>query len=157
MSMKYNLNIALFACIAMSALFLNSSSWAHGGATGVVKERMESMKAMGKAMKGLAAMAKGKAEITDEALKEYGNILKKGATHIPEMFPKGTNDAPSEALSKIWTDWDQFIAIAEQLTKDADALASTSSGDARNVKVGFAKIGKSCKSCHSEFRQKKAE
>jgi len=154
---NHKLSYVLAACIVMSSLWVVTTGWAHGGATGILKERMDSMKSMGKAMKGLAAIVKGKAELTDEAIAKYGNALKMGATHIPEMFPEGTNEAPSEALPKIWTEWKQFNDIATQLQKDADALILISGSDARSVKMGFVKISKSCKSCHSEYRQKKAE
>ena len=156
-SKNHIIGYALAACIVTSSILVVSTGWAHGGATGILKERMDSMKSMGKAMKGLAAIVKGKAELTDEAIVRYGNALKMGATHIPEMFPEGTNQAPSEALPKIWTEWTQFNDIANQLQKDADALTLASGSDVRSVKMGFVKISKSCKSCHSEYRQKKSE
>ncbi|MCW9045221.1 MAG: cytochrome c [Alphaproteobacteria bacterium] len=153
-----NRKIALVfaAGIGVTTLAVNTV-WAHGGATGIVKERMESMKTMGTAMKGMAAMVKGEAPMDDIKIANFAATLKTGATHIPRMFPKGSNEGPSEALPNIWQEWDRFEEIAQQLQKDADMLASASSKDPRSVKIGFAKVGKACKDCHTDFRKKKAE
>lgn len=149
--------VAIMTGLALASAATTGTGWAHGGATGVVKERMESMKSMGDAMKGLAAMVKGQAELDDKALADYAAAIKTGAARIPDLFPKGTNAAPSEALPKIWVEWDKFKDMAEQLEKDADLLANADATDARSVKIGFAKIGKSCKDCHTEYRKKKAK
>ncbi len=151
------ISLVLAAVLGVASIFTINDGWAHGGATGIVKERMESMKSMGKAMKGVAAMVKGEAPMDDKKISEYAAALKSGATHIPKMFPKGSNEGPSEALPNIWQEWDRFEGLALQLQKDADMLANASSGDPRSVKIGFAKVGKGCKDCHSDFRKKKAE
>ena len=151
------IGFTLAVCLGLGAFSITSTSSAHEGATGILKERMASMESLGKAMKGLAAMVKGQAELTDEAVIGYAETLKMGATQMPEMFPEGMNHAPSEALSNIWTDWDRFKSIATQLQIDAHALTNASSNDAQSLKIGFSKIAKSCKSCHSEYRKKKAE
>ena len=147
-----------FAAVLGASTFVTINvGWAHGGATGVVKERMESMKIMGEAMKDLAAMVKGGKPVDGKTISGHSATLKSAASQITKLFPEGSIHGPSEALPEIWKDWERFKDIAVQLEKDADMLASVSEGDMRSVKIGFVKIGKSCKDCHSDFRKKKAE
>jgi cytochrome c556 len=72
------------------------------------------------------------------------------------MFPEGSTEKPSEALPAIWQDWDEFVAISEQMKTDAKQLSeiagAASSADA--IKAQFAAVGKSCGSCHEKFRLK---
>jgi len=131
------------------------ASWAHDGATGIVKERMETMKLMGIAMKDVAAMVKGEKALSEMALANHAATIKAAAAKITRIFPEGSLQEPSAALPAIWDDWERFKAFAIQLEKDADLWASVQAGDMRKVKVGFAKIGKSCKDCHTDFRKKK--
>jgi cytochrome c556 len=76
--------------------FSGVAALAHSGATGVVKERMEGMKAMGD--RGHAGSA------------------------MTELFPEGSNAVPSEAKEDIWKEWETFAAMAHQLEVMAEAL-----------------------------------
>lgn len=149
--------LAFAAILGATTLFSINVGWAHGDATGVVKERMEAMKSMGEAMKDLAAMVKGEKPVDGQTLSSHSATLKAAASQITKLFPEGSIHGPSEALPLIWKDWERFKDLAAQLEKDAGNLGAASKGDMRSVKIGFAKIGKSCKDCHSDFRKKKAE
>ena len=128
---------------------------AHKGATGVVMERMMSMKSMGDGMKSIAAMVTGKAPYDAGKTKASATEIMKHATSIPKQFPKGSIKGPSEALPAIWKDWDAFKGHADELATLAEQLA-TSADSGKAVALGlFAKLGKTCSGCHQDYRKKK--
>lgn len=102
-----------------------SPATAHGGATGVVMERMELMKAMGESMKRLSAMLHGNAPYDAEAVrKEAEAIARSGGETLTKDFPEGSLHGPTEALPAIWEQPDRFRALAADLTTYAEALAA---------------------------------
>jgi len=136
-----------------------AAAFAHGGATGIVKERMDGMMAMGKALTSVGDMFKGKSEFNPEKIAAAADIVKLHAVNIDKLFPdtkasrtgKGT-----EALPTVWNDRDGFLAIAVELEKRADELnAIAATGDKRKIRIGFAKVSKSCASCHTDYRKPK--
>ena len=70
--------------------FVISPSVAHEGATGVVKHRMHLMKNLGKGMKQMRGMAKGKVKYDHDAYRSYIQELKKGSTNMLDLFPEGS-------------------------------------------------------------------
>ncbi len=129
-------------------------SFAHSGATGMVKDRMNMMKDMGEAMKEMAAMLRGKTVYDAERVKKLATDMQAHSEHIPKMFPKGSNTKPSEAKGTIWTEPEGFVKSAKALGDYAGTLAGYS-GDQAAAKAAFGDIGKTCKSCHTDYRVKK--
>jgi len=146
----------LIATVLATALGL--STWhfaaAHSGATGIVKERMEMMKGMGTAMKQIAGMLRGKSDYDAERVRTLAEDMKKHAVHMPMMFPEGTGKKPSEAKATIWTDTDGFKTASMELAQYAGALAE-SADDKSSAMKAFRNVGQSCKSCHTDYREKK--
>lgn len=105
------------------SLVITGAALAHGGATGVVKERMDGMMAMGDAVKSLSAMMRGEEDYDAAAVKMHGQTIE---THAGDalvgLFPKGSDGASSEAKPAIWTDSANFEALASQLETYAIAL-----------------------------------
>ena len=143
--------------LAAAAMTISGIAFAHSGADGVVKERMDMMDEIARGMKTIGAMIKGETAYDAQtakasALEIYGHM-----SHIAEMFPEGSTDKPSEALPAIWENWDEFVALADKLKTDAKTLAEiagTASSGAE-IKGQFAIVGQSCGSCHEKFRLKK--
>lgn len=117
--MKYQqvmLGGLLAAGFAMSAL-------AHSGATGVVKERMDAMKGMQEAVKRITPMVSGQATYDAGAVRSAAaEIAGHAGEAITSKFAEGTTGHPSEARPEIWSDWDQFQALADQLALTAQGL-----------------------------------
>ncbi|MXU64527.1 cytochrome c [Oceanomicrobium pacificus] len=154
---------------------------AHQGASGIVKERMDAMKAMGAAMKAMAPMAQGNAPVQPRAVAELAALLREnGGAALVAQFPEGSIDHPSEARETIWDDPERFAALADSLTVLADELdrlaglsdipvtrtmatlpapaeLANSRGQMANASLGdlFVQIGRSCIACHEDFRIKK--
>ena len=148
--------IALASGVAFLTTFAISAN-AHQGATGVVKERMETMKGMADAMKALAPMIKGEQAWDAGSVRDIARTLSEHAGKIPQQFPQGSSGHPSEAREKIWTDWKDFTSNAGDLEKAAKLLGEKSGSGADGAKPAFARIVGACKSCHQDFREKKEQ
>ncbi|SDG62351.1 c-type cytochrome, partial [Thalassobaculum litoreum] len=109
----------MIAAVAMAAAIGAGATTAiaHGDATGVVKERMESMEALGDAMKELTAMMRGQQDYGAERVRSLAATIEShGGEALTRLFPKDSLDHPSEALPAIWSDWDRFSALSDQLS-----------------------------------------
>ncbi|PCI05080.1 MAG: cytochrome C [Hyphomicrobiales bacterium] len=96
---------------------------AHGGATGIVKERMDAMSVMGKTVKTLSSMMRGEIPFNETAVIEGALAIKAHAGEkLTGLFPKDNHNTGSEARDEIWSNWDEFKAISNQLSVMADGL-----------------------------------
>ena len=150
-----NLHKPLALCLCLA--FLGAGAvFAHTGATGIVKERMEAMKAIGKAMKALGAMAKGDAAFNAARIQAASKTITGHAGDFDRLFPdtnKSRKSHVSEAAPAIWTQKPEFLALAKKL---ADAAAGLEGISARGELGGQMKaLGTTCKGCHEKFRIKK--
>jgi cytochrome c556 len=121
---------------------------AHSGATGIVKERMNSMKAMSNAVKAIKNELSGDGQVT--VIKAHAKEIESHAgSAMTAMFPQGSRHDPSKARAAIWIDWAAFRRSAARLEIDAAALYQTPTMDA------FKTMLAGCGSCHKHFRAKK--
>ena len=104
---------------------------AHEKATGIVKERMLVMEKLGKSMKALARMMRGRAAYDTEKVRALArNLADHGSANLTKLYPEGSLHKPSGARPEIWSDWERFSALAEQLPDYAKALEkSADSGE----------------------------
>jgi cytochrome c556 len=131
-----------------------ATSLAHEGAKGVVKERMDLMKSQKNAMKVIGDMAKGKKTFNAAKAAKAARNLETTTQKIPELFPKGSNGHPSEALEAVWTEWDRFTGDAHDAEAAAKALAAAVETSGQDWKAAFQAMTDACKSCHESFRAK---
>lgn len=133
------------------------AAFAHTGAKGVVKQRMDAMGDIAEQMKLLGGMVQEKTAFDAGVAAKAASIVAGHAEEIPALFPEGSTDHPSEALPIIWTDWPRFEASAWKLAMDAAALgnAAQAADNADDIKATLAEVASSCKSCHEVFRLKK--
>jgi cytochrome c556 len=123
-----------------------------------VKERRDLMKKTvapaaklgGQMVKGVVPFDGAKAA---KAMNDISGVPDKYVT----LFPKGTEHgaiADSEALPKIWEDFDGFKALATKL-KDASAKAAGAAEQGKGTfTAAFNGMTKICKQCHESFREK---
>ena len=147
----------LVQAAAVSVLLFGTAAIAHEEATGVVKERMDLMDTQKDAMKVLGGMAKGKVPFDAAKAAAAAHEIEKTSTKIPDLFPEGTGGHPSEAKPEVWTQWDEFTADAEALTKAATALKVALEGEAPEWKAKFKGVIDACKTCHKTFRAEKKD
>ncbi len=142
-----------FASLLVAATGVGA--FAHGGATGVVMERMELMKSIQDHMKTVGEMIQGKRAFEPADAQAAAQAIAGHAEQLPNKFPEGSMDRPSEALPSIWQDWERFVSIAEEMKTSALSLADAagSSTDAGTLRPHFAAVGKTCAACHEGFRK----
>lgn len=153
-----SIKIAIAAASLLAAVFVGASvAVSHSGATGVVKERMMAMKDIGVRMKILAAMVRGITPFDAASAKEAADAIAVHARDVPRLFPKGSRHGPSEAVEKIWLEWPQFVAEAKTLEDRADSFGRLTGTAMSGTDLGraFGDIGRSWKSCHGRYREKK--
>ena len=146
--------------LALVSLLVAGTVYSHSGAKGIVKERMEAMKDMGDKSKIVADMYKGKIDFERTALAEAADAFVMHGDGMTELFPD-TNDSrtgsKTEALPKIWDQWDDFNTLVTDFVTRSEALQSTvaSTEDAGQLKKAFFQTTKSCSGCHKRFRKPK--
>lgn len=147
-----------FAAITtISITVFASLAYAHDGATGVIKQRMDMMGEIAKAMKSIGQMVKGEVDYNSEVAIKAALEIEKHAKGFPQLFPKGSTTNPSEALPVIWENWEEFNQLLEEMKAQSKSLAEIASTAKTpdEIKAQFAMVGKNCGTCHKKFRQKK--
>ncbi|WP_372830639.1 cytochrome c [Pontibacterium sp.] len=110
--------------------------FAHGGAKGVVKERMDLMDNMKGAMKTLSAIYKGEQEYDADTVRKAALIIRDNSGNaMTTLFPKGSAHSPSEAKPNIWQEWERF----EKLAKRQQVISQGLHDSADNRSVSEAK------------------
>ena len=132
---------AVVAAGPVIGLLLTVPAWSHEDATGVVKERMDTMKAIGEAMKGLTAMFKGERPYDATEVKKLAASINSRAGHVTKLFPKGSLQKPTEALPAIWEKWPTFERYSDDLRTFSAALESAADNDFGPMHGGSAGSG----------------
>ena len=143
----------LLCALGMVLLASGSTSLAHEGATGIVKQRMDEMEPIGRAVKRIIDRLKSEralAEIAREA-----EEIRAAAARMPSLFPPGSRDGHSEATPAVWERWPEFVAAARALEGAAEKLAVTArSGPDAAIAEQFRATTRACSGCHDVFRVK---
>lgn len=134
--------------------------YSHSGATGIVKKRMEAMKDMGNKTKIVADMFKGRAEFEKDAVLEAADSYLLHGADIVELFPdtkESRTGSSTEALSRIWKEWEDFSEEVAEFVTAAELLQSTalSTDDFDVMKNAFRNTSKQCFDCHKRYRKPK--
>ena len=120
-------------CAALGLLFIVSTYptvSAHTGATGVVKQRMDLMKALGDAMKRLNAMFANQTAFDAEQVKLAATVIEEHAgDQMTRLFPGAPVKQHSEALPAIWQNWSEFQDWADRLKAYAVALGAAAENE----------------------------
>jgi len=135
--------VALLAAAAISA---------HEHATGVVKERMDAMENMAKAMKAITQRLRDNREV--ELVKADARSIHALAQTMSSMFPPRSNQHPSEARESIWQNWSDFEAKAQTLVVESGKLANADVRDAKSLAIQARAVAIACGQCHERFRVK---
>lgn len=144
----------IFAISTIAATVIVTPASGHKGATGIVKERMEVMEALGKSIKSLVAMLKGKAQFNRQAVKATANKMAAHGTKMKTQFPAGSDQKPTRALPAVWKNRPDFDKLADQLTQAAKALEKNADAakSPKDLAPRIIAIGQTCKSCHEKYR-----
>jgi len=153
----------IFATAASAVLTFTSSVSADSHASADNKRaaysvdvRQSVFTLLGNNMGPLGAMARGKMPF-DAALAEKSAIrISQLSEMITDSFAFNTTEydlLETDALDVIWDKLDSFEEKAAALTEAANVLASTAaSGDESATKKAIGGVGKTCGSCHDDFK-----
>lgn len=73
--------------------------------------------------------------------------------HFLPAFIEGTHGRGSDARSRIWDNWEAFVAGFEDLEqKVATLIDAAEQEDYRAATRAFSDVGLSCRSCHRAYR-----
>ena len=133
----------------------------HGKAKGIVLERHNVMSDIGKAMKRVGAMVKGKRPLDRADVAKQADIISDRAAQIEALFPdtkQSRQGAGSTATPAVWSEKERFNAISFDLVEAAKSLSKISGEAAESeIKQQFRQLGATCKSCHKDYRKKKKQ
>ena len=123
---------------------------AHSGATGIVKERMDMFK---KNQDNLKAIKSHIGSGDYESIGKLADEIRDWAVKMPEYFPEGSNEKPSEASPAIWADFDGFKSAAMKNETAAKQLIDAAKAEDQEAVVdSFRAVATSCKSCHQSYK-----
>lgn len=138
------------------AMLAGNVAVAHMGATGVVKQRTDLMSAIGKSMKEIGAMVRGKVPVDSSRAAAAAQEIAAHGRHLPGLFPPESNRPPSEARPIIWQKKADFDASTAAMVDAAEALAvAAATSDRDALKRAYRMLGQTCKDCHRVYRAKK--
>lgn len=113
----------LIGATALAASAIAAVAMAHSGASGVVLERMNSMTAMRDTMAELAPMMQGAVPYDAFIVSEGASVIAGHAgTDMLSLFPEGSVEGVTYAKPEIWSNWQDFSALAEEMKIYAEAL-----------------------------------
>ena len=112
-----------FVIAVLSLTLPGLAALAHSGATGGVKERMDGMSVMGDAIKAITPMMRGQVAYDANAVRAFAEAVQNHSGEaMTKLFPEGSDGKPSEAKPNIWTDWEGFQELADQLHRLSEGL-----------------------------------
>ena len=143
----------LFICFNL-ILFLNIFSftqlYAHEGAKGIIKERMDKFKMSKSLMKKIN---KGLQNDNFIIIEKSAQTLLNWSKEMSNYFPEGSDTPPSEASSDIWLDPEGFkIAIKNFELASLELITQSKNENFDMTVSSFRGLAKTCKGCHQKFR-----
>jgi len=104
----------------------------------------------------MAAMAKARIPYDSEEFQKRAGRVAAMLDMVPDAFRPDTRDAvlDTEALDKIWDDYDRFERLAEEARDKATAARNAAAnGGFEDAVAAFLELGEACKACHDDFRE----
>jgi len=143
----------LFACAALTAVAFTTPGYADDA--GEIKYRQSVMKSIGGHMGAIVGILKGQT-INKEHLAVHTQGIAELSKIVGHIFPKGSDFGETEALPAIWEKPDDFSKAVKMLQDAAGEMNEAGmSGDLGMVGQALGGLGKACKNCHENFREKK--
>ncbi|MDC1194445.1 cytochrome c [Pseudomonadota bacterium] len=139
--------INIFLCLT---LISTTNTFAHKGATGIVKERMDKFKESKQLMKKINS---GLQNENFKVIEESAQMLLLWSKEMHNFFPEGSDVSPSEASSDIWLNPEDFNkAIKNFELASLKLINQSNTNDRDNTINAFRNLASTCKGCHEKFR-----
>ena len=126
----------------------------------LLKARQGEMQLRAFSVGPLFGMAKGKIEYDAALASKLANNLKTQLSlEIGAAWKQGTDiDAypgKTTSLGKIWTTYPEISKYGKKYATAVNELAAAAGNGLDALKPKISAVGKTCKGCHDEFREKK--
>ena len=144
MRIKFLITICFFIC--GTAIYCVASVESEA-----VKARTKAMSEISDNMRVLGLMLKGQVDFDLVSAKSAIQNIEKLAAKTPTLFEIEAVDPHAEAKPEIWSNYENFVEKALTLQTVANA-ASRSLVSEEGLKDVIMSMGKTCKSCHSLYR-----
>jgi cytochrome c556 len=125
-------------------------AYAHSGATGIVKERMDFFTQSKNNIKAIKTHFRN-GDL--DAIVPLAKQIRDWSEKMPAYFPAGSDGKPSEASPQIWLDFSGFERAANANYQAANRLViAAEAGDSAVAVNAFKATAATCKSCHKSYR-----
>ncbi|WP_077034429.1 cytochrome c [Pelomonas sp. KK5] len=120
-----------------------------------IKYRQSAFTLMGNHFGRIAGMAQGKIPFDAKAAQANADVLAVVVNLPYTAFGEGTDLGNTKAKPEIWKEMPKFREAAEKMQSEVVKLqAATKTGNLDNIKAAVGDVGKSCKACHDNYREK---
>lgn len=156
--MKNKLTLSLLAFFTCTTLAVNAAETVPTNnfkkPEDAVKYRQSAFSLMAYNFGDIGAMLKGKKPYDPASVTIRAENVAALAKLPLEGFIQAEGLDQRDALDKIWTEKAKFDEQMQTLQKSANLLVvAAKSGDKKAVQKAFMKTGKSCKSCHDDYKK----
>lgn len=123
-----------------------------------IRYRQSVMNVIGRAFTPMVNMAQEKIPYNKDVVTKNTQIIDTLAGLPWSAFGAGTEKgAPTKADLKVWSEQGKFKESSEKMQQSVAKLSQTvKGGDEKAIKTAIGDLGKTCKSCHDDFRLKEA-
>lgn len=124
----------------------------------VTEVRQSVMTVTGWSVVPMAAMAKARIPYDAEEFQKRAGRIAAMLEMAPDAFTPDTREAilDTEALDRIWEDFDKFKRLAgEAKDKAIAARDAAATGGFEEATAAFMELGQACKACHDDFREER--
>lgn len=124
---------------------------------GNIKYRQNLMSAIGYSTGAIGDILKYRLHFVAN-IQTHANNIAADAKLISSAFQNKFVDGQTDSKANIWSDWEEFEEKIQALESAAVSLSeATADGDLKQIQNGLKTLGKSCSSCHKQFRKPKEE
>ncbi len=149
--MQRSFAIAIPALIVL--LGLSMPAGAETSAENSIKFRHAVMQAMAGHTGAFSMIAFGMVD-HPEYLQSHANALADAGAQLKVLFPEGSGEGETHALSAIWEEPEEFrAAVAKAEKATAELRDAAAGGDRKTIVSAFKTLGESCKGCHERYRE----
>lgn len=143
------------ALFAVAAFALGATAVAAQNVA-VIKERKDHLKAMGDAVKPVAAMFKGEADFDLAKVQHALKVIQEKTAVLPRLFPDDSRTGgDTEALPIIWDEKADLESRFKKLSESAKAAEATIT-DEESFPDTWKEVVGNCSGCHKKFRKPKS-
>ncbi len=148
------LRTTALAC-ALGVCLAGGVAFAQADPDNAIKYRQTVFETLGANLTAVVMNLKGEVEFPDAVAVHARTVADTAPLVLPAMEQNtaGEGSASTEALDKIWDEWDDFAEKSEAFETAAMELGEVADGgDMQAIGAQVQKVAETCKSCHDAYR-----